>query len=437
MLILAAIMVAGVGAWAGLWLERRLEVRGAGGIVLIAATPLVPYVPIGFGASLDDTLPIVGLGLLLLSLRDGARTVRSPRWLASVAAIALFALIVAAALSSIGNGSGIETVRLFLRGAGHMVLVFAIAGAVATAAALSGSARRLAVWALAGTGTLQACIGLAAYLLPLPGGIGLQRMGRGSTLFGEVPGRITGTTGIAANYVGAVLLMSVLVTAGIALTTSGRTRWIASAAAVLQLIALTLTFSRAPLALAVAGLIVLVATRNRPVLLVPVACLMAALALVTPIAERFLSDSTNRLALWWSAFLIMIDHPWTGAGPGMSRVVARADPERYVHTEFGRAPATAHNAILHGGAEMGILGAVGFLLTYFGLLVVAAASGFRAVRARDTLSLSAAVALLGFLVQGMVNNLMTVGMTSVIGFFVAGIVISSHLTVDGSVDSTP
>jgi O-antigen ligase len=254
-------------------------------------------------------------------------------------------------------------------------------------------------------------------------------MGRGSALFGDVPGRITGTTAIAANYAGAVLLITVLVTAGLALqATARRDRALAWAAVAVQMVALGLTFSRAPLALALAGLVALIILRSRAILLVPMVLAVGAAILLSPLRERFLADSTNRLALWWSAFLIMIDHPLTGSGPGLSRVVARANPERYVFTELGRAPATAHNAILHGGAEMGVLGLLGFLLTYVLLAIVGLLATVRAIRAGDTLALALALALGGFLAQGMVNNLMTVGMTSVLGGLLAGTVASGVLS---------
>jgi hypothetical protein len=433
--VLGLAVLAGAIAAAGVFVARNVDrivgERPAGALVLVAMTPLIPFIGIGFGVSLDDVLPVLGFGMAGVHLaRERALPVPAPRWTVWLALAAAGLLFVAAAISSVANGEGLVSgLRLFVRGAGHMLLVFGIGAVAAISIARRPRLREVVCLALAGVGTFEALFGLAAYVGVLPGQIGLQAMGRGSALFGDVPGRVTGTTAIAANYAGAVLLITVLVTAGLALAAvTRRDRAIGWASVAVQMVALGLTFSRAPLALAVAGLVALIVLRSRAILLVPMVLAVIVAVLLSPLRERFLEDSTNRLALWWSAFLIMIDHPLTGSGPGLSRVVARANPERYVFTDLGRAPATAHNAILHGGAEMGVLGLLGFLLTYVLLAAVGLLAALRAVRAGDTLLLALALALGGFLAQGMVNNLMTVGMTSVLGGLLAGTVASGLLS---------
>ena len=58
----------------------------------------------------------------------------------------------------------------------------------------------------------------------------------------------------------------------------------------------------------------------------------------------------------------LIDHPFTGVGPGRTIAVAATNKDRYVNTEFGYAASSAHNTILLAGAETGVLGAIGSLL---------------------------------------------------------------------------
>lgn len=429
LLVAIAIGIGVSGVFAARWLDRRIGIPLAGPLILIAMTPLVPFIGLGMGVSLDDILPVVGFAMAMLTIvRFRPLADRVPRWILWVGGLALALIVIAAAISSVANGSGLVSARLFLRGAGHMVLVFGIMAVTAIAIQHRGRLKLVLSTALAAVGTFEAVFGLVAYLVPLPGQMGLQPMGRRSALFGEIPGRITGTTGIASNYTGALLLLTILITAGIAMSASSRRARIGAWVAVMvQLVALALTFSRAPLALALAGLVVLVLLRSRPLVLVPVGLAVAVLAVVTPLMDRFVSDTTNRLALWLSAFLIMVDRPLTGTGSGLSRVFARANPDRYVNTELGRAPATAHNAILHGGAELGVLGAIGFLLTYGWLLAIGTFALLHALRRQDTLLLASTLALAGFLIHGMVNNLMTVGMTSVMGFLVAGLVASGIL----------
>src|SRR4029077_21107959 len=100
---------------------------------------------------------------------------------------------------------------------------------------------------------------------------GLEPTKKASVLFGEVPGRISGTIGVSPNFTGALLLITTLVTAGLALRATERNQRLAWwGAAVLQVAALALTYSRVSLALTIAGLGVLVVLRSRPILLVPI-----------------------------------------------------------------------------------------------------------------------------------------------------------------------
>ncbi len=85
-LILLALVVA-AALWSR-WLSARVGWAPAGGLSLLAATPLVPYVPVGFGISLDDAFPVVGIASLLFTVdaglavaaRDGCSLPAWPSW---------------------------------------------------------------------------------------------------------------------------------------------------------------------------------------------------------------------------------------------------------------------------------------------------------------------------------------------------------------------
>lgn len=416
-LLAIAGVLAVVGAGVGLLIESRSGVRGAGPLMLFAATPLVPAVSIALGLSLDDVLPLVGLliGLPLL-LRPRLRWPEAvlARRAVQLIVAGFIVTIVAALASAVFNASDATSfVRLALRGAGRLALLGAIV-VVAAGAARNVVGQRLAAYAMTAIGTSEAVFGLVAYFIGLPDHAGLSLARKSSVLFGEVPGRITGTLGISSNFIGAIFIVTTLVTAGLALGARDvRQRLVAWLAVFLQLAALTLTYSRVSLGLTVIGLGLLVVLRSRARLLVPIGVLLGAVALFTPTLARLFGDAPDRLALWSSAVLLMIDHPLFGVGSGQFLSAAAANPDRYVHTGFGTASSTAHNSILLAGAETGIPGAIGATLVVAGLGVLAVWCAVTAWRARRDLRLAAGLALGAFLAQSMFNNLFTVGVTSV------------------------
>ena len=215
-LALAALAVAIVviGLVAGRWLSRRTDWGPAGGLALLVATPLVPHVPVAAGLSLDDILPLLGIAFLATTVdlrRLGA--VKVP-WL----------LVVGLALA-IGAGIVSSLVQRDVADAGRDDAA-AVTGAVRLPghdrrAGRAGGAGRTppACWSpgrLAVLGTAEAAVGLAGFFLPL-GGLGLEPTRKFSVLYFEVPGRIAGTLGISPNFLGAIFVLTIIVTAGLAI----------------------------------------------------------------------------------------------------------------------------------------------------------------------------------------------------------------------------
>jgi hypothetical protein len=436
-----AALIAAAADEASRQVSRRTGWKAAGPFLLVAATPLVPNESVLLGFSLDDVLPLFGLAMMIPLLPWGR--MRSFRWSpglgTKVALAGVGAMLVAALISAVLNtGEPTDFPRLALRGAGRLAFLVAIVISVAMLGSTERS-RLFGARAIVGVGIFEAVFGLVAYFIGLPMRAGLEAVRSASVLFGEVPGRISGTIGNSPNFTGAILMMSILVTAGLALRSPGsRTRWWWWAAVVVQLVALTLTYTRVSLGLVVVALIVLVLLRSRPILLVPIGAVLALVAIFTPTLTRFVSDVPDRLALWTSAFLLMIDHPIGGVGPGRTLDVVAQHPERYRMTQFGEAWSTAHNTILLSGAETGVLGALGAFVLNLGLAIIVIQVFIRAPKgAAGSLQVASALALGIFLAQGMVNNLFTVGVTGICAAFLLGTQLLEARLPDGAVAAVP
>jgi O-antigen ligase len=388
-------------------------------IALIAATPILPNVPLGLGLSLDDLLPLLGLAVLAATVPLRAL---APLQAHRLLVLGIGTVVLWGIATSLANGDGpVDALRLILRGPGRYVLLAAIAGYVAATA--PASVRELvAARALALTGTFEAVFGLIAITLPLPGNIGLEPTRGYSALDGHVPGRVSGTLGISPNFLGAIFVITIPLTAALAISAPNRrvraAWWVATA---LQLLALSLTFTRASLGLAIVALVVVVVLRSRPIVLLPLGAIVGLVMVMTPTLERLTGDIPDRLALWTSGLRMLADHPVFGVGPGRMMAVATSDPGRYQVTEFGPAVSNAHNTIILAGAEMGLVALLGVLLLNVGLAAIAlraVISGIR--RSASVIRMSAGIAMLGFLVQGMVNNLFTVGATGTVAALTVG-----------------
>jgi O-antigen ligase len=430
------LLIVVLGAASGWWLARRTSWAPSAGLALLVATPLVPHVPIVGGLSLDDILPLLGIAFLAFAT-DLRRvfTVRMP-WLLVTGVVIL---VGAGIVSSLANAdSPSQAVTMLLRSPARYTYLAVIALLVALAEPIE--RRRIFVArAMALLGTAEAVFGLAAFFLPL-GGLGLEPTRKFSVLYFEVPGRIAGTLGISPNFLGAIFILTIVLTAGLAIDASGRRERIAWWAAVLiQAFALTLTFTRASLGLALVVLVVLLLLRGRIRYMVPIMAVVALGFLITPsrpadpgdpgsggpsapvAVERLTSDVPDRLALWTSATLMMIDHPLTGVGPGQTVAFAATNPDRYIDTSLGAAQNNAHNTILLAGAETGVAGAIGAFIVNVAI-ALAALRVLLSLRRRRIpgIEVAGALAVLGYLAQGMVNNLFNVAAAGVVFAVVAG-----------------
>lgn len=408
--------------------QAHVDWRPAGGLVLVAATPLVPHVPILGGFSLDDVLPLVAVAMLFRTLRPEAlRRLRPSR----IVTAGLLLTVGAAVLASAVNAADpVHFVALATRGAGRYVLL-AVVVALTVLAQPPERRTPLVAVSLAILGTAEAIFGLATFVLPM-GGLGLSPTRVHSILYLEVPGRIAGTLGISPNFLGAIFILTIALTAGLALDARGtRQRVSLWACVALQTLALTLTFTRASLGLALVVLVVLVVARGRLLYLAPTVLAVVVGLTATPALHRLTADVPDRLALWTSAVTMMADHPIAGVGPGRSREVALQHAERYRKTVFGPAVANAHNTVLIAGAETGIGGAAGVLMLNLAIgLAALRVLWLNRGQRGSAVETAGVLAVLAYLVQGQVNNLLTVAACGTLFAVVVGAFLGPALLGD-------
>ncbi len=402
----AAVAGSGVVAWRVL---RRPEVAaradgaatdpGVWGLVLMAASPLVParLGPSVAGIGIDDIPMIVGTLLASVSVvrREGPKALLTP---------------IAAPLYLFAAWSGISTVfggdldaGTVARGAGRWLLVALAFSAAVVVARRPGRARWVFSAVLA-VGVAEALFGIWAYLVDwAPTSpqrallIGMERWREYQPLYGQVPGRVTGTLGVSSNFFGALMLAPVMVAAGRFAKASQRFEAVAyGIATAATLFALVLSYTRASVVALLGGtLFLLLALRRlRPTLLL--VGLLVAASLLTPMASRF-REGNDRLALAQRSLETIEQRPVTGLGAG-DFVDAQFDEERPVLI------ATPHNSFLLAAAETGIPGGV---LLFLAAAVPGAVMAFAVVvrRRREPMLVAATAALFAFGIQTFSNNL--------------------------------
>ncbi|MEP6808121.1 MAG: O-antigen ligase family protein [Chloroflexota bacterium] len=431
-----ALGIVAAGAAAAWWISRLTSWRPAGPIALIAATPLVPRLPIVASLTTDDLLPLVGLALLIWERPTVSVTAdRLVRALLALLAVATLARIA----SALVNGGGLEGSFLMLIQAAARPLVLVGLGVYAALTAPADRRTLAVATALGIVATLEALFGLFAFLVPLPGDAGIEASRHLTSLYGVCRGRISGTLGLSPNHVGAVFVLSMPLTLALANRAVGYwKRWAWVLAAAVQGAALFLTFTRSSIYIGAVLVLALLLYRRMFKEMLALALVVAVTVFGifsigcarsggpgTPgdpgaVLGGRLGDETDRLALWYSASLIMIDNPIFGIGIGRMNDVVAANPQRYRDTPYGPATSSAHNTVLLAGAETGVVGAAAILGVNIILGLLALRIAWRGWKRGDVLLMGASLAVIGYLAQGMVNNLFTVPATSSVFALIVG-----------------
>jgi hypothetical protein len=380
-------------------------------IVGIAASIFPPFIPLAGPLSLDDLPPLIAVVLALFTMcfvRE--RTIVD----ATIFGFALLGL--AGLISSAANSDGLSEFGRFAgRSAGRTLFAF---GLVLGTRALLGDKRwqRAAVFALVIAATVESLFCLWAYQKRYigPYGLGVADFASWSVLKGEV--RVQGTfsgvrlayegASVSANFLAAYLIMSIPVTIGLAFSTAkGRARDALYLGALVQLIVLYLTYTRAALIALGVGIMVLgfVLGKRKQTLAALAFGAMVTLA-IPSVRAKFMSEGHNRYALWWASWEITKDNALVGVGDGNYDRVLHDEP-RYHNTPFGPAETASHNSIMLSAANHGIAGGVAQVLLY-GSLVAAALYAFkRSSGSERYLAAGIVSALAAYLVQDQFNNL--------------------------------
>jgi O-antigen ligase/Tfp pilus assembly protein PilF len=193
--------------------------------------------------------------------------------------------------------------------------------------------------------------------------------------------------------------------------------------AALALAAVLLSLSRgAWLALACAGLPLPVlawrAGRRRGVILAGAALLGAAACAAVGLGAagrpglwhstaervRHITDASTRLEIWSAGLQVFRDHPLVGTGPDTFRLAFT--PKRsatYWNLEWNAMPARAHNEVVQVLATQGGLGGVALLLVLGGVAVAAVRAWRSAAPGSRALVVAAGAGVLAFCVQALFN----------------------------------
>jgi hypothetical protein len=417
----AACVLAAALAW---WKVPRLRAWPPSlGLMIAVCTVVPPHQTAALGVGADDLLFVLGLALLVPHAIKGGRLDSVPYGRLLLWGAGLLAA--GTTISAFVNAETLpDTLGLLVRGPGR-VLLYVAAVLVVVAQLPRERTRYVVARGLVAVGVLEAVVSLAAYVVGLPGGFGLEEARGNTSLLGEIPGRVNGTLELSPNFLGALFTLTIPVTLGIALDAKGRRRRVLWGLAVLsQLAALVLTYTRASMAVTVVACVALLVLRGRLAIpgsrrgrvlwLAGGAVVIAGLLLATPVLSRLINDGTDRMALYASALKVFGAHPLVGVGPGEQAAFTAADPGRFRATSFGVAGNNAHNTVLLAAAENGILGLVGALLLNVAFVLVSITLLWRARRTWNGLAepLGIGMAVLAFLIQGMTNNLFTVTLTA-------------------------
>jgi len=347
--------------------------------------------------SLDTVIVLVPLAILMCLpyvRRKGVSTL--PPYLLGPAALVFLAC---ALISVVANGSHFSSLLTVVRYAAYFILSMEIAVVTQDAAV-----RRLVLWAIGAAGGLTAILALSQYAVPslTPG---MHGIGKGITT------RVVGTF-YNSNFYAEFLILVVGVLIALAFTEGRFGRITAIVTGLSVGLVLLLTYTRGSWIGLAVGLAVVAMVLDPRYLALIVSLAVASAFLVPGVLLRVSAAADNggstafRFGLWQVAGEAMRRRPLFGVGAGdflgAYRGVVMTRPDLYSgYLGFG-----AHNSYFELGAEIGVLGALAFLVVTFVYatrgLYVATREGVDTYTKYVSLGLS--VGLVGFVVNTFASN---------------------------------
>jgi len=404
--------------------------------VLISAIAFIPYIPIGgVGFSADDILflivLLIGSFFLFFSWKSGEykKLPNNFVWpFLFLAGVGFF--------SALYNAKCVEDfLGMISKGSARFLLILLFLIIIYN---LLDSRRRIKAMliSLISFSAVESIFGIFSYIFSWQGpfniGIATQRDYSVLSILTNVHGRINGTFGsvienfIGSNLLGAYLVMLIPIT--VVFIIISKKYWqkaLFSSILLTQLICLALTYTRTSIIYVVAILLIfawmlgknppsLKLRRARKVILV-IVLFSILFGIFTPgLKERFLVDSTNRVAIWESAILVAKEHSLWGVGPGRYLEELSADMIDYNVFAFEIENLTPHNFFLWTWAVLGIFGVVAVLWIVWEI-VKSFWTIFRNINDYDTKILMAGIiaSSVGFFLQNLTNNFLFVPVVAV------------------------
>ena len=382
-------------------------------ILLLASAILLPYVPIAGPLSTDDLMPLVAVGLALITVPFA---VLDRRHLLDVATLALLFFAIIVLISSAANAETFsDFVRMTGKSTGRLFFYFFLI--LSTRILISDSKRaETALFIVTALATVEAAFCIWAYKNQYQGpyGIGIADVPNWSVLKGSV--RVHGTFSgalsihekaqVSANFLASYLILSIPV--GFGLFLRRRNTWIRAGlliAVSMQLLTLYLTYTRASLIALGCGALAMGWLLNKRAWAISAVIVVATIALSVPaMRAKFLKEGHNRYSLWSASFNTFKDSPVTGVGDG--KYMKSLTQNHHIHdTKYGVANATAHNSLLLSAANYGFGGFLAHAFLYLSLVCVAIGTVLRSRSENKILAAAIASAILSYLVQDQFNNL--------------------------------
>lgn len=380
-------------------------------LALLPVIAFIPYIPIGnIGFSIDD---IAFLAILLIGsiyLLFSKKETQNNKLILPFFTFAGTGFI--SALYNATNNS--ELLSMISKGSIRIGLTLLFIIIIQNLVNTKEKIYKL-LYTLIGAATLESIFGIFSFIYNYQGpyNIGLATSRSYSVLYTIIDGRVNGTFGsVISNFTGGNLLASYLmlfIPVTIALFFISKKTYskiFLAIAGILQSICLVLTYSRSSIVFVGLSVLLMAALCKKWKIFFGTGIFGLLLFIYTPgLSARFIYDSTNRLDIWQSAYLVSRDHFWFGVGPGNYLKELSSKLIYYRVFTFDTKVLTPHNSLLYTWATTGILGISAFFWIIITFIKEYWHNFKKSLTKKDLILSSALIAsCVGFLLQNMTNN---------------------------------
>ena len=339
-------------------------------LLLATTSVLVPPVQLGgLGLGLDDIVPLLAAGFGAVYL---LRKARREIWMGPYLVPFLF-MMGSGMLAALAHQDGFRSMlELLLKGVVRHGISLTL---VLVTYALTDTRRRRE-WLIRGliaVAVAESLFGLLAFVFRYQGPYGIGLVDAPYLAASGIATRVVGTLstpgpGGGSNFLGGYLALMIPLTIGATLAAEKwRGRFLGWATVALQLVCLTLTYTRASMACLMVGLLLMAAAYGKlRFVLKSIPFLVLAglilLFLIPGLRGRITVDITERSYAWLTSLRVMIESPLVGVGPGRYLGLLDSWPADFWRgLGFFSPNMNPHNTFLFYGAEQGFAAMIGML----------------------------------------------------------------------------